>query len=34
MIWQTPEWKDLLIKTYQVDKIIELDGFSIEKRSL
>jgi hypothetical protein len=34
MIWQTKAWKELLIKTNQVDKIIELDGFSVEKRSL
>ena len=34
MIWQTHNWKELLIKTNQVDKIIQLDNFSIEKRNL
>ena len=34
MIWQTQTWKELLIKTNQVEKIIQLDNFSIEKRSL
>lgn len=34
MIWQTDNWKKLLIETNQVDKIIQLDNFSIEKRSL
>ena len=34
MIWQTEKWKKLLIETNQVDKIIQLDNFSIEKRSL
>lgn len=34
MIWQTENWKKLLVKTNQVDKIIQLDSFSVEKRSL
>jgi hypothetical protein len=34
MIWQTNNWKKLLIETNQVDKIIQLDNFSVEKRSL
>jgi hypothetical protein len=34
MIWQTSNWKKLLIVTNQVEKIIQLDNFSIEKRSL
>lgn len=34
MIWQTENWKKLLIETNQVDKIIQLDNFSVEKRSL
>lgn len=34
MIWQTENWKKLLVKTNQVDKIIQLDNFSVEKRSL
>lgn len=34
MIWQTKNWQKLLKETNQVDKIINLGGFSIEKRSL
>ena len=34
MIWQTSNWQKLLKETNQVDKIINLGGFSIEKRSL
>lgn len=34
MIWQEENWKKLLIKTNQVDKIIQLDNFSVEKRSI
>jgi hypothetical protein len=34
MIWQTENWGKLLQETNQVEKIIQLDNFSIEKRSL
>jgi hypothetical protein len=34
MIWQTNNWQKLLKETNQVEKIINLGGFSIEKRSL
>ncbi|MCP4523054.1 MAG: peptidoglycan bridge formation glycyltransferase FemA/FemB family protein [Candidatus Gracilibacteria bacterium] len=34
MIWQTENWKKLLIKSNQVEKNIQFGDFSIEKRSL
>ena len=33
-IWQTKKWWDMLIKSWQAKKIIELDGIFIEKRSI
>jgi hypothetical protein len=34
MIWQTKIWGEMLQKSHQVEKIIELDGFFVEKRSI
>lgn len=34
MIWQTRAWQDMLQKSNQIEKIIEIEGIFIEKRSL
>ena len=33
-IWQTKKWGEMLVKSWQAEKIIELDGIFIEKRSI
>jgi hypothetical protein len=33
-IWQTKYWKELLLKSNQVSKIIEVNDIFLEKRSL
>lgn len=33
-IWQTNNWKELLIKSKQAEKVIQVDGINIEKRKI
>jgi len=33
-IWQTLSWQEMLLKSKQIEKIIEIDNIFIEKRSI
>jgi len=33
-IWQTKSWQEMLLRSKQIEKIIEIDSIFIEKRSI
>ena len=33
-IWQTKKWQEMLLESWQIEKILEIDNIFIEKRKI